>query len=245
MPIQDPLATVPLLATLDQAARDELSRHLRRRELGAGEVLFSEGDPGDELFLVDSGEVEIFRPTSPGRERISLWRAGKGDHFGEVALLDQGRRSASAVAMIQTRMLTLSREEFLAALVRSPQVAGRVLAHLATRLRAADERLSGSASRNVVKELDAVQSAADRLAERVARVNGSWTFVFLLVAVTGAWVAWNGWSPAAFDPYPFVFFNLVLAVTVVLQGPLIMMAQNREVSVERAASEADYQVPAG
>jgi CRP/FNR family cyclic AMP-dependent transcriptional regulator len=55
-------------------------------------------------------------------------------------------------------------------------------------------------------------------------------------------VAWNGWSPAAFDPYPFVFFNLVLAVTVVLQGPLIMMAQNREVSVERAASEADYQV---
>jgi len=85
----------------------------------------------------------------------------------------------------------------------------------------------------------------DRLANRVAEANGSWAFILGLVAMTSVWVLVN--SPGivswpAFDPYPCVFFNLVLAALVGLQGPLILMSQNRESVKERAKAEMDFAV---
>jgi len=236
------LAHVPLLAALEPPEREALARRLGLREAQAGQLLVSAGEPGDALYLVEAGEVELFLPAEAGRERLTLRRAGPGGHFGEVALLDGGARSASAVALAPTRLRSLSREAFLAALARSPGAAGLVLAHLAAQLRGADALLAGRASRDVVHELDAARTLADRLAERVAALNGSWTFLFLLLAFSGAWAAWNLWLPGPFDPYPFAFFNLVLAVLVVLQGPLLMMSQNREAAAERAAAAADYRV---
>lgn len=84
-----------------------------------------------------------------------------------------------------------------------------------------------------------------RLADRVAVVGGSWrfigTFSFLLLVWVGSNAALARWH-AAFDPYPFIFLNLILSMVAALQAPVIMMSQNRQSAKDRQAAEHDYVV---
>jgi len=242
MPSTAPLDRIPLLEALPPADRARLEGCLAERRVAAGEVVFDRGDPGDQLFVVAEGTVEAFLPAEGYEPRVVLGRAGPGQHFGELAVVDGGKRNASVVAVTEARLLTLSRADFLDTVLASPQGARLVIEALASLVRLSADLLGERASRNVAKELEAARGFSERMAERVARWNGSWGFVIFLVAVTGAWSLYNAVTDRAFDPYPFVFFNLVLAVLVALQGPLLMMAQNREVAADRAAAEADYRV---
>lgn len=103
------------------------------------------------------------------------------------------------------------------------------------RLRETNVLLSQRAAKNVVEEVDKELTWRDRLADRVAELNGGWSFVVMLLVVTGLWSAFNsaGMLKAPFDPYPYVFYNLVLAILVALQGPLIVMSQNRQALKDR------------
>lgn len=85
----------------------------------------------------------------------------------------------------------------------------------------------------------------ERLADRVAAVGGSWSFIFGFAA---ALVLWTGWNVAMrrtgldFDPYPFIFLNLLLSTLAAIQAPVIMMSQNRQAARDRKAAEHDYLV---
>jgi uncharacterized membrane protein len=83
-----------------------------------------------------------------------------------------------------------------------------------------------------------------KLADRVASVGGSWNFIFGFGAALLLWVGFNLlMGPArGFDPYPFIFLNLLLSMLAALQAPVIMMSQNRQAAVDRAAAEHDYVV---
>ncbi len=242
MPIATLLDRIPLLQALPQADRARVRERLGDLRVPAGGMVFSRGDPGDQLFVMATGTVEAFLPAEGGAPRVVLGRLGPGEHFGELAVVDGGPRTASVVAITDSRLFTLSRQDFLEVVLGSPQGARALVESLSALLRHSAELLSERASRNVVQELDAAQGLSDRVAVRVARWNGSWGFVAFLVVATAAWSVFNVATDRAFDPYPFVFFNLVLAVLVALQGPLLMMAQNREVAADRAAAEADYRV---
>jgi uncharacterized membrane protein len=236
------LSRIPLLAHAGPEGLAALETRLGKRLLRTGQPVFAQGEPGDVAYLVAEGEVEIFLPEGPGSPRISLRRLGPGSYFGELALLDGAPRTASAVALADGRLLVISRDDFLEIVLGTPACARAVVAELAERLRATNAMVSERASRDVVRELDSARTAADRLAERVAAWNGSWWFLVFLLVLCGGWWVFNAVTSAPFDPYPFAFFNLVLAVLVVLQGPLLMMAQNREARAERAAAQADYRV---
>ena len=242
MPSLAPLDRVPLLEALPPADRSRLEGCLGELRLAAGAAVFTRGDHGDRLFVVAEGTVEAFLPAEGASPRVMLGRFGPGQHFGELAVVDGGRRTASVVALTAVRLLTLERRDFLDSVLASPRGARVLVEALASQLRLSADLLTERASRNVVKELEAARGLSERLAERVARWNGSWGFVIFLILVTGAWSVFNLATVRAFDPYPFVFFNLVLAVLVAVQGPLLMMAQNREVAADRAAAEADYRV---
>jgi uncharacterized membrane protein len=85
----------------------------------------------------------------------------------------------------------------------------------------------------------------ERLADRVAVVGGSWTFIFGFAAFLTGWVLSNmllALVHRAFDPYPFIFLNLVLSTIAALQAPVIMMSQNRQAARDRTAAEHDYRV---
>ena len=89
------------------------------------------------------------------------------------------------------------------------------------------------------------RSRLDRLADQVAAVGGSWRFIATFLAALVAWTAVNLLLTRigrAFDPYPFIFLNLVLSMVAALQAPIIMMSQNRQAARDRAAAEHDYRV---
>lgn len=84
-----------------------------------------------------------------------------------------------------------------------------------------------------------------RLADRVAAIGGSWAFIITFGVLLAAWMGWNIFARTwrlAFDPYPFIFLNLVLSTLAALQAPVIMMSQNRAAIRDREAAEHDYTV---
>jgi uncharacterized membrane protein len=89
-------------------------------------------------------------------------------------------------------------------------------------------------------------TVGDRLADRVATFGGSWTFITIFLGVLVAWTLFNSvvlaWSAAAFDPYPYIFLNLILSMLAALQAPIIMMSQNRQAVRDRVAAGLDYEV---
>jgi uncharacterized membrane protein len=86
-------------------------------------------------------------------------------------------------------------------------------------------------------------SFGDRLADRVASFGGSWTFIILFGLVLLGWTAGNSLlSGRAFDPYPFIFLNLILSMLAAIQAPIIMMSQNRQGAKDRTEAEHDYEV---
>ena len=87
-------------------------------------------------------------------------------------------------------------------------------------------------------------TAGERLADRVAALGGSWRFISLFMGMLLAWVAANSivYVMRPFDPYPFIFLNLILSCVAALQAPVIMMSQNRQEARDRLHAMHDYQV---
>src|SRR5262249_35746704 len=139
-------------------------------------------------------------------------------------LFDDKPRSASALATTPGTLLALSRDVLSSYLERRPRAAMAILRTMAERLRETNAMLSERAAKNVVEEFEKNLKWTDRLADKVAELNGSWAFIIGLLSLTAGWVAVNanGLLKDPFDPYPFVFFNLLLAILVALQGPLIV-----------------------
>ena len=84
-----------------------------------------------------------------------------------------------------------------------------------------------------------------RLADRVASIGGSWGFIIGFGLALAVWIGWNQFTRGghlAFDPYPFIFLNLMLSMLAAIQAPVIMMSQNRQSAQDRRAAEHDYVV---
>jgi CRP-like cAMP-binding protein len=121
------LRSVPFFSSLAADALSALAERMQVRAFGRSETIFQQGEAGDALFLIARGQVRITTPTVLGRElTVALFRAG--DFFGELALLDDGPRSASAVAMAPTVTLVLERWAFRQLLRDAPSMAEALLA---------------------------------------------------------------------------------------------------------------------
>jgi uncharacterized membrane protein len=109
-------------------------------------------------------------------------------------------------------------------------------------LKRAHERKLVSTDVNAVIEAEA--SFGERLADNIARVGGSWSFIMIFLAFLVIWTVINTiiLATRAFDPYPFVFLNLVLSMVAALQAPIIMMSQNRQAERDRFEAAKDYEV---
>jgi uncharacterized membrane protein len=99
-------------------------------------------------------------------------------------------------------------------------------------------------STNVNAALQAKSSVGERLADSIARVGGSWGFITGFLAFLVVWCVANTivLATRAFDPYPFIFLNLVLSMLAAIQAPIIMMSQNRQAERDRFEAAKDYEV---
>lgn len=87
------------------------------------------------------------------------------------------------------------------------------------------------------------RTPGQRLADRVAEIGGSWAFIIGFALALSLWMGWNLLTKGMhwdFDPYPFIFLNLMLSMLAAIQAPVIMMSQNRAAQRDRKAAEHDY-----
>ena len=99
-------------------------------------------------------------------------------------------------------------------------------------------------SRDIGQSIDQATSLGDRLADAIARIGGSWGFIIAFLAFLALWALLNAWllGRDSFDPYPFIFLNLLLSMLAAIQAPIIMMAQNRQAARDRVDAAHDYEV---
>lgn len=101
-------------------------------------------------------------------------------------------------------------------------------------------------SRDVGDIVDEQATFGEHLSDKVAAVGGSWKFIMVFAAVLLGWMLLNsqilGTLGKAFDPYPFIFLNLMLSTVAAIQAPIIMMSQNRQSAKDRIAAAHDYEV---
>jgi CRP/FNR family transcriptional regulator, cyclic AMP receptor protein len=214
--------------------------------LGEGENLFRAGDPGESLYLVRSGEVELYITDNVG-QKITLDTAAPGDFFGEIALLDEESRTATAVALTETELIELDRGDLLLLFQKKPDAALHMLAAMGRMTRKADALLRQRVSRNVNEEVEEHATVVQRVADWLAWFSGSILFLFLHAVWFGVWIALNvglvhvpGLS--GFDPFPFGLLTMIVSLEAIFLSTFVLISQNRQVEKDKVRADIEYEV---
>ena len=128
------LAFSPVFAPLSQAERLDLAGRMRQRHFAKNEIVFHQDDPAAHVYLIASGTVKISIEDESGQEVVIALIRG-GDVFGELALFDEGQRSATVTALTETSTFALASRDFNEVISRNPQAMRQMLALLARRIR--------------------------------------------------------------------------------------------------------------
>jgi CRP-like cAMP-binding protein len=134
----DVLRQAPLFSGLDDEVASALEASMSSSSLRRGEILFSEGDDGNQLYVVTEGKIKLGRTSPDGRENL-LAILGPGQMFGELSFFDPGPRSATATAVTDVELKSLGHEALSPVLNAHPDVAHALLNQLAGRLRRTNE----------------------------------------------------------------------------------------------------------
>jgi uncharacterized membrane protein len=215
-------------------------------KLGNGETLFRAGDPGEGLFLMRSGEVELSVRDNAG-QKIILDITRSGDFFGEIALLDAGARTATAVALTDSELIELDRDDLLLLFERKPDAALSMLAAMGRMTRKADELLRTRVSRNVNEEVEERLTVVQRVADWLAWFSGSIAFLVIHAVWFGAWILLNvglihipGLS--GFDPFPFGLLTMIVSLEAIFLATFVLISQNRQVEKDKVRGDIEYDI---
>lgn len=235
-------ADVPFFSLLDDAERAVLAEQVSISRYAAKQRIYKSGDPGGRAYIVISGKVKLFS-VDEDKQEILIDTPSQGDFFGLASLLDATAHCTTAIALEETLVIEVERDDLAALLEKKPQAGLDLLAMVGKHFHAAQLLVQARATRNPNEEYQESETVGDRLADRVARFGGSWAFIstfgVLLVSYTTANVLL---SDRAWDPYPFILLNLFLSMLAAVQAPIIMMSQNRQDAKDRLRSELDYRV---
>ena len=138
------LKDIPLFAGLSEDELSMLEQHANTRTFPKNAILINEGDDTDSLYIIQSGKVRIFMSNEDGKE-IILNEQGPGEHFGELALIDDAPRSASVMAMKKTQVSVISRHDFRDVLGKHPDMAFSLIQDLSHRVRLLSENVKNLA----------------------------------------------------------------------------------------------------
>jgi CRP/FNR family transcriptional regulator, cyclic AMP receptor protein len=234
------LSNIPLFESLTKEDLRSLARRLENVDYRDGEVIFRQGDSGSSLFVIEEGAVEI--SYGDGSGKVALAHLFAGQYFGELSVFDGAPRSATATTTRPSRFVRLDRDDLVDFVNKNPSAALRIISEMSERLRQTNELMSRQVSRNVLEEAEERLTMGQRVADRVARVAGSWPFIGVFCFVMFVWMGINIARFWDFDPYPFILLNLALSTIAALQAPVIMMSQNRQSAKDKLLAENDYQV---
>jgi uncharacterized membrane protein len=238
----DMLAEVPLFALLDDQERALLAERVDVVRFKAGETIFNFGDPGDAMYILKTGEVELSFKNKTG-ERVVLERPEAGDFFGEISLLDEGPRTATAVAKADVEALEVDRDDLNELFRLKPAAALDLLAATGRRLRTNAMLLRNTATRNVNEEAQDDRTTVMKVADWIAEFSGSLPFLFIHLGFFAFWLGWNiAFKDKSFDPYPFGFLTLVVSLEAIILSVFVLLSQNRQIERDKVRNEVEYDV---
>lgn len=238
------LAEVPFFQLLDGEERKALANVLDEATFKQGETIFNFGDPGDALYLVRSGKVELYVKDHTG-QKIVLAVAEHGDFFGELSLLDNGPRTATATALDDTDTLVLDHGDLQLFIRSKPDAALDMLTVMGQRMRQAGDRLRDSVSRNTNEEIAEELNWVQRIANFIAEYSGSMPFLTLNAVVFLSWIVLNvrlipGVVP--FDPFPFGLLTMAVSLEAIFLSIFVLLAQNLQAAKDRIRGDVEYQI---
>jgi len=237
------LSEIEHLRELGENERTALSEEIDLVPYTAGQIVFNYGDPGHALYIVRSGEVEIYIKNDQG-EKIVLEISKPGDIFGEVSLLDDGPRTAWVAAVTDVELLRLDREHFEDYVRRYTPAALNLLSVAARRLRKSDDFIRRTVTRNVNDVAAERGTLLTRLADSVPAFTGSLASLAFHALFFGAWIAINVSlirSVRAFDPYPFEFMSVIISVEAIFLTLFVLTSQNRQRTRDRIRSDIEFE----
>ncbi len=237
------LAGIEFFALLQEQDRQALADVVDAISLKTGETLFNAGEPGESLFVVRSGSVELFIKDTVG-QKIVLTISEAGDLFGELSLLDSGPRTATAVALTDTELLMLDRDDLLLLFQKRPDAALNMLAAMSTMTRKADELLRTRVSRNVNEEMEEHSTPLQHIADWIAWFSGSMPFLIINAAWFIIWISLNTLhlGVPAFDPYPFGLLTMIVSLEAIFLSCFVLVSQNRQAEKDRVRADIEYEV---
>jgi CRP/FNR family cyclic AMP-dependent transcriptional regulator len=237
------LSHIKMFELLNEGDRVALAAVVDELTVPEGHTLFQAGDPGDSLFIVRSGEIELFIKDTAG-QKIVLTSAQSGDMFGELAMLDTGPRTATALALAESQVLVLDRGDLVLLFQRQPEAALHMLAALSGLTRKADELLRTRVSRNVNEEMEVHSTALQKIADGIAWFSGSMPFLMINGGWFVIWIIINTFPLGipAFDPYPFGLLTMIVSLEAIFLSCFVLISQNRQAEKDRVRSDIEYEV---
>ncbi len=237
------LATVRLFEFLDQDELTELAAVIDSEKISTGDIIFQSGDLGDCLYIVNYGEIELFIKDTAG-QKIVLKVAGEDDLFGEISMLDNRPRSASAVAMTDSELFVLDRDDLLLLFQKKPDAALNMLTAMGDMLREADKLLRTRVSRNVNDEMEEKLPTLQRIADWIAWFSGSMQFLIINGLWFLIWIISNTLpSPdKQFDPFPFGLLTMIVSLEAIFLSCFVLISQSRQAAKDKIRADIEYDV---
>jgi CRP/FNR family transcriptional regulator, cyclic AMP receptor protein len=243
------LAEIEFFEMLGEDDRIALADVIDYEKLNADQVLFQTGEPGDALYIVRSGEIELYIKDTAG-QKIVLNVVRPGEMFGELSLLDSGPRSATAIALTETELLVLDRDDLLLLFQKKPDAALHMLAAMSGMTRKADQLLQTRVSRNVNEEVQTHFTVLERIADWIAWFSGSMPFLLINLIWFVTWIALNTiilpvdpvTKERGFDPFPFGLLTMIVSLEAIFLSCFVLISQNRQAEKDRVRADIEYEV---
>ncbi|MEM7587982.1 MAG: cyclic nucleotide-binding domain-containing protein, partial [Acidobacteriota bacterium] len=169
--IEAALAKLQIFSSLSSQDLSELAAQCLRKEYAAGVAILEEGSTGLGLFLLTSGRVEVFK--QHGDRRLHLAELGRGDILGELALIDQQPRSASAVALEDTECLLLTRDRFRSLAETRPRITWALVPRLAMRNRELQDQLMAAQHSARLETASSEAASSEAMPPEIAPSEGT------------------------------------------------------------------------
>jgi CRP/FNR family transcriptional regulator, cyclic AMP receptor protein len=242
----DVLAEVPLFSLLDDQERAALAERIDVVTLPAGKIVYNYGDPGDSMYVVRTGVVELSFANDTG-DKIVIEVARQGDFFGELSLLDGAARTAAALVLEDLEALVVDRGDLDELFRIKPQAAMDLLTATGKHLRETSRLLRHTASRNVNEDLEDHRTRVMKITDWISNFSGSLPFLFIHLAIFFWWIVLNvrpldHTRAGGFDPYPFGLLTMAVSLEAIVLSVFVLLSQNRQAERDRRRNDIEFDV---
>ncbi len=238
------LRNVSLFGRFTDEELHTLAEQLRSESKPASAFIFHENDRGGAMYILQSGRIEL-TVRDKMEQPVTLRFLEPGEVFGELSLLDNEPRSASARAVTDVELLVIGRDALLVVFERHPTVALRMLEILTQRLRETTSLVQERVVPNVNEEIEVTTTVGDRISDFFTNFSGNIYFVGFSLVWFVAWIGWNmGVIPGAkpFDPFPFGFLTMIVSLEMVFLSLFILIKQGRQAANDKVRNDIEYEI---